>query len=130
MIDAATEQIKGLQDKYTYNPRRNQYENPNNPNDVLNPSEYTDKKNEISSKLDQQLGQKKMQPLGVRFNPADAGANKPSGRAVRQQAPNANAPKQSQATTAADVKKDEVYKGYQFLGGDWHDKTNWKPVTQ
>ena len=84
MIDAATEQIKGLQDKYTYNPRRNQYENPNNPNDVLNPSEYTDKKNEISSKLDQQLGQKKMKPLGVRFDPADAGAGKPTGRAARQ----------------------------------------------
>jgi hypothetical protein len=86
MIDAATEQIKGLQDKYVYNPRRNQYENPNNPNDILNPNEYTDKKNEISSKLDQQLGQKKMKPLGVRFNPADAGAGKPTGRAAQQAA--------------------------------------------
>ena len=84
MIDAATEQVKALQDKYQYDPRRNQYVNPNNPNDVLNPSEYTDKKNEISSKLDQQLGQKKMKPLGVRFDPADAGAGKPTGRAARQ----------------------------------------------
>jgi hypothetical protein len=84
MIDSATEQIKALQDKYTYNAKRNQYVNPNNPNDVLNPSEYTDKKNEIASKLDQQLGQKKMKPLRVRFDPADAGAGKPTGRAAQQ----------------------------------------------
>jgi len=85
MIDNATEQIKALQDKYIYNPRTNQYVNPDQPSDVLSPNEYTDKKNEISAKLDQQLGQKKMKALGVRFNPADAGANKPSGRAARQQ---------------------------------------------
>jgi hypothetical protein len=67
--------------------------NPDNANDVLSPNEFTDKKNEISAKLDQQLGQKKMPPLGVRFNPADAGANKPSGRAARGGAQSANKPK-------------------------------------
>jgi hypothetical protein len=97
MIDSATEQIKALQDKYTYNAKRNQYVNPNNPNDVLNPSEYTDKKNEIASKLDQQLGQKKMKPLRVRFDPADAGAGKPTGRAAQQSA--ATAPAAAPATT-------------------------------
>ena len=84
MIDAATEQVKALQDKYVYNARRNQYENPNNPNDILNPNEYTDKKNQIATKLDAQLGAKKMKPLGVRFDPADAGGGKPTGRATRQ----------------------------------------------
>jgi hypothetical protein len=92
LIDSATEKVKALQDKYTYNPRRNQYENPNNPNDVLNPNEYTDKKNEISSDLDKQLGQKKMKPLGVRFNSADAGAGKPTGRAARNAPAAAPAP--------------------------------------
>ena len=86
MIDAATEEVKTLQDKYTYDPRRNEYVNPNNPNDVLNPNEYTDKKNDISTKLDQQLGQKKMAKLGVRFNAADAGGGKPSGDAARRAA--------------------------------------------
>jgi hypothetical protein len=86
MIDSATEQVKALQDKYQYDPRRNQYVNPNNPNDILNPSELTDKKNEIAAKLDKDLGAKKMKPLGVRFNPSDAGADRPSGRAARQAA--------------------------------------------
>ena len=86
MIDTATEQVKALQDKYQYDPRRNQYVNPNSPNDILNPSELTDKKNEIAAKLDKDLGAKKMKPLGVRFDPADAGANKPTGRAARQAA--------------------------------------------
>jgi hypothetical protein len=86
MIDTATEQVKALQDKYQYDPRRNQYVNPNGPNDILNPSELTDKKNEIAAKLDKDLGAKKMKPLGVRFDPAVAGANKPSGRAARQAA--------------------------------------------
>jgi hypothetical protein len=86
MIDAATSQVQALQDKYDYNPRRNEYVNHENPNDVKSPSEFTDLKNEIATKLDAQLGQKKMQPLGVRFNPADAGAGKPTGRAARQAA--------------------------------------------
>jgi uncharacterized Zn-binding protein involved in type VI secretion len=85
MIEAATSQVQALQDKYTYDPRRNQYVNSVNPNDILSPQEFTDKKNEISTKLDQSLTAKKMPALGVRFNPADAGAGKPSGRAARQQ---------------------------------------------
>jgi hypothetical protein len=80
--------------------------------------------------LDKDLGAKKMQALGVRFNPADAGAGKPSGRAARQQATSPNAPKVSQAKSAAEVQPGEVYKGYQFNGGDWRDKGNWKPVKQ
>ena len=91
LIDAATAEVQALQDKYHYDPRRNQYVNPDNPNDILDPNEFTDKKNEIATKLDAQLGAKKMDKLGVRFDPADAGANKPSGRAVRQQP--ANKPK-------------------------------------
>jgi hypothetical protein len=82
MIDAATAQVQALQDQYDYNPRRNQYVNHENQNDILSPAEFTDRKNRIATRLDAQLGQKKMQPLGVRFNPADAGANKPTGRAA------------------------------------------------
>ena len=130
MIDAATSQVQALQDKYTYDPKRNQYVNAANPNDVLSPSEFTDKKNEIATKLDKDLGAKKMQALGVRFNPADAGAGKPSGRAARQQATSPNAPKVSQAKSAAEVQPGEVYKGYHINGGDWRDKGNWKPVKQ
>lgn len=88
MIDAATAEIQALQDKYQYDPRDNQYHNPDSINDVLTPQEYTDKKNLISTKLDKQLEQKKMQPLRVRFDPADAGGNKPSGRAARRAAQN------------------------------------------
>ncbi len=86
MIDAATAQVQALQGKYEYDPRRNQYVNNENPNDVLDPSEFTDKKNVISTKLDQQLEQKKLPKLGVRFDPNDAGGNKPSGRAARRAA--------------------------------------------
>lgn len=84
LIDQATSDVQALQDKYHYDPKRNQYVNPDNPNDVLDPNEFTDKKNEIATKLDAQLGAKKMAKLGVRFNPNDAGANKPSGRAARR----------------------------------------------
>ena len=83
MIDAATAEVQAIQDRYAYDPRRNQYVNKSNPNDILDPSEFTDKKNEVSTKLDKDLETRKLPPLGVRFNPADAGANKPSGRAAR-----------------------------------------------
>ena len=102
MIDAATAQVQALQDKYEYNPRRNQYVNKSKPNDVLDPSEFTDRKNEISTKLDSQLEAKKMPKLGVRFDPADAGASKPSGRAARQQGQQAtNKPKPPTPTAPA-----------------------------
>jgi hypothetical protein len=79
-IDNATQQVQALQDGYTYNPRRNTYID--DKGNELTPAQFTDKKNQIATKLDQQLTAKKLKPLGVRFNPADAGANKPTGRAA------------------------------------------------
>jgi hypothetical protein len=78
MIDNATQQVQALQDSYTYSPRRNTYVD--DKGNELTPKQFTDKKNAIATRLDQQLTTKKLKPLGVRFNPADAGANKPTGR--------------------------------------------------
>jgi len=76
LIDNATQQVQDLQDNYRYNPRRNTYSD--DKGNELTPQQFTDKKNQIATKLDQQLTAKKLKPLGVRFDPADAGANKPA----------------------------------------------------
>lgn len=74
MIDQATQQIQNLQDQYQYDSDSNTYVDPNNPRKSYTPSQFTDMKNLISSKLDAALTKAKLRPLGVRFNPRDAGS--------------------------------------------------------
>lgn len=78
MIDNATQEIQNLQDSYRYDWRRNSYID--DKGDELTPQQFTDKKNAIATKLDQQLTGKKLKPLGVRFNASDAGAGRANGR--------------------------------------------------
>lgn len=72
MIDKATNDIQQLQDDWEYNSETNTYESRKTPGKSLTPQEFTDMKNGVSTKLDSQLTAKKMKPLGVRFNQADA----------------------------------------------------------
>lgn len=76
LIDNATQQVRDLQDKFQYDPDTNTYSDPNSPTKTYTPDEYTDMKNQISTKLDKDLTSKKLRPLRVRFDPKDAGAGK------------------------------------------------------
>ncbi len=91
MIDAATAQVQKLND-YQWDADANDgaggFFDPATPNKIYSAAEFTDMKNQISTKLDQQLTTKKMKPLGVRFGVA---ATTP-GRGTAAAAPAATTP--------------------------------------
>jgi len=93
LIDAATAQVQKLND-YQWDSDANDgaggFFDPAVPNKIYTAREFTDMKNQISTKLDQQLTQKKMKPLGVRFGVADT---TPGGSGTAPAAPAAAAPK-------------------------------------
>ena len=122
MIDAATQQVKDIQDRYQYDPDTNTYSDPNNPTKVYSPDEFTDMKNAISTKLDAALTKAKLRPLGVRFNAKDAGGGK------NLNAP--AAPAQTAPKSVNDVQKGQDYNGYTYLGGDKADQKSWKKAGQ
>lgn len=70
MIDEATAQIQKLND-FAFDPNafdgRGGFYDPANDKKVYSPEEFTDMKNQISTKLDAQLAKAKLRPLGVRF---------------------------------------------------------------
>ena len=70
MIDAATANVQKLND-FQWDADANDgaggFFDPANPKKVYSPSEFTDMKNQIATKLDKDLTAKKMRPLGVRF---------------------------------------------------------------
>jgi hypothetical protein len=126
MIDDATQEVKDLQDKYQYDPDTNTYSDPNSPNRTYTPEEFTDMKNKVGTKLDKDLAAKKLRTLGVRFNAKDAGAGKnPNQPAAAPQAPAQVAPR-----SAVETQKDQVYKGYKYLGGDKTKASSWQKVGQ
>ena len=69
-IDAATANVQKLND-FQWDADANDgaggFFDPANPKKVYSPSEFTDMKNQIATKLDKDLTAKKMRPLGVRF---------------------------------------------------------------
>ena len=105
MIDSATAQVQAIQDKYQYDPDTNRYFDPNEPTKLLSPEEFTDLKNGISAKLDAALTRVKMKPLGVRFNPADAGANKDKARAAQPTPASSTRGQQQPSHTTAPISK-------------------------
>jgi hypothetical protein len=126
MIDDATQEVKDLQDKYQYDPDTNTYSDPNSLDRTYTPEEFTDMKNKVGTKLDKDLAAKKLRTLGVRFNAKDAGAGKnPNQPAAAPQAPAQVAPR-----SAVETQKDQVYKGYKYLGGDKTKASSWQKVGQ
>ncbi len=71
MVDKATQDISDLQDDYDYDPETGTYISKKDQKPIT-PLQFTDMKNTVATKLDQQLTQKKMKPLGVRFSVSDA----------------------------------------------------------
>ena len=142
MIDAATQQIEALKDKFQYNPDDNTYSDPNNPTKVYTPKELTDMKNAISTKLDQALAKAKLRPLGVRFDPKSAGSanvqqtftgKDSQGNEVSNTfyvPPGQAAPSQAAPKSVAEVQKGQDYNGYTYLGGNKADKNSWKKAGQ
>jgi hypothetical protein len=74
MIDEATSKIQKLND-YQFDPEANNgnggFYDPTSPKKVYTPQQFTDLKNQISTKLDADLARKKLRPLRVRFNTKD-----------------------------------------------------------
>jgi hypothetical protein len=107
MIDKATNDIQSLQDEYDYDPDTGVYVSKKDQK-LLMPQQYTDAKNAVATKLDQQLTQKKMKPLGVRFSASDAAwrdtqglGRKPGAGGIAPETLNAPAQQQAPQPTAA-----------------------------
>lgn len=119
MIDDATQKVKDLQDKFTYNSDDNTYSDPNDASaKSYTPQQYTDMKNSISTKLDASLSKAKLRTLRVRFDPKDAGAGKGAGQAA--------SPAQTAPKSVTDVQQGQVYNGYKYLGGNKADQKSWQ----
>ena len=54
----------------------------------------------------------------------------PQTQPAQQPARPAAAPAQTAPRSAAEVQQGQVYKGHQYLGGDWHNPASWKWVGQ
>ena len=144
MVDSATSQVQELNDKWYYNAAAGRFydstKNPDiDPNDAtvtadqikgaVTPSEFTDMKNKISTKLDADLTRAKLRPLGVRF---DVKKTTPGGaQPAAQPGPTAPAaPAQTAPKSAAEAQPGQVYKGFKYVGGDKTQKSTWQQVSQ
>lgn len=120
MIDEATAQVQKLND-YAFDPNSNDgrggFYDPSNANKVYTPEEFTDMKNQISTKLDSQLAKAKLRPLGVRFGvkattpgvTPDGSLAPPGGAQTAPKAPAQTAP--STAPQPPAVPKEQMVEG-------------------
>jgi hypothetical protein len=130
LIDAATAQVDKL-NTYEWDPEAQNgaggfYDPHSDGTKTYSPAEFTAMKNAIATKLDAQLTQKKMRPLGVRFTVA---ATTPGGAPAAAQ-PGAPAAPAQTAPSATTVTQGQVYKGYKYLGGDRANPKSWQQVQQ
>jgi hypothetical protein len=142
MIDSATSAIQELNDKWYYNAAAGRFydstKNPDiDPNDAtvtadqikgaVTPSEFTDMKNKISTKLDADLTRAKLPRLGVRFDvkKTTPGGAQPTAQPAAQPAPAQTAPK-----SAAETQVGQVYNGYKLIAPDKTKQASWQKVGQ